>query len=63
MLRDEVSGGSRKLHCEEHHNLCSSRNIIRMIKSRIMKLAGHVESMILRRSSHIILVGRRPLAR
>jgi hypothetical protein len=32
--RDEVTGGWRKLHNEELHNLCSSPNIIRMIRSR-----------------------------
>jgi hypothetical protein len=32
--RDEVIGGWRKLHCEEFHNVYSSPNIIRMIKSR-----------------------------
>jgi hypothetical protein len=32
--RDEVAGGWRKLHNEEHHDLCSSRGIIRIIKSR-----------------------------
>jgi hypothetical protein len=32
--RDEVTGGWRKLHSEELHNLYSSQSIIRMIKSR-----------------------------
>jgi hypothetical protein len=32
--RGEVSGGWRKLHNEELHNLYSSPSIIRMIKSR-----------------------------
>jgi hypothetical protein len=43
--RDEVTGGWRKLHNEELHNLYSSTNIIRMIKSRRMKWAGHVARM------------------
>jgi hypothetical protein len=34
--RDEVTGNWRKLHNEELHNLYSSPNIIRMIKSRRM---------------------------
>jgi hypothetical protein len=40
--RDEVTGGWRKLHNEEHHNLYSSPRIIRMIKSRRMRWAGQV---------------------
>jgi hypothetical protein len=43
--RDEVTGGWRKLHNEELHNLYSSPSIIRMIKSRRMRWAGHVERM------------------
>jgi hypothetical protein len=43
--RDEVTGGWRKLHNEELHNLYSSPNIIRQIKSRQMKWAGHVARM------------------
>jgi hypothetical protein len=42
--RDEVIGSWRKLHNEELHNLYSSSNIIRMIKSR-MKWVGNVERM------------------
>jgi hypothetical protein len=40
--RDEVTGGWRKLHNEELHILYSSPSIIRMIKSRRMRWAGHV---------------------
>jgi hypothetical protein len=40
--RDEVMGDWRKLRNEKVHNLYSSPNIIRMIRSRRMKLAGHV---------------------
>jgi hypothetical protein len=40
--RDEVMGGWRKLHNEELHNLYSSPNIIRMIKSMRMRWAGHL---------------------
>jgi hypothetical protein len=43
--RDEVTGGWRQLHNEELHNLYSSPSIIRMIKSRIIKWAGHVARM------------------
>jgi hypothetical protein len=38
--RNEVTGGWRKLHNEELHNLYSSPNIIRMIKLRRMRLQG-----------------------
>jgi hypothetical protein len=40
--RDEVIGSWRKLHNKELHNLYSSPNIIRMIKPRKMRWAGHV---------------------
>jgi hypothetical protein len=40
--RDEVTGEWRKLHSEELHILYSSPNIIRQIKSRRMRWAGHV---------------------
>jgi hypothetical protein len=43
--RDEVTGGWRKLHNEELHNLYSSPSIIRMIKSRRMRWARHVARM------------------
>jgi hypothetical protein len=43
--RDEVTGGWRKLHNEELHNLYSSSSIIKMIKSRRMRWAGHVARM------------------
>jgi hypothetical protein len=43
--RDEVRGGWRKLHNEELHNSYSSPSIIRMIKSRKMRWAGHVARM------------------
>jgi hypothetical protein len=41
-MRDEVTGGWRKLHNEELHNLYSSPNTIKMIKSRRLSWAGHV---------------------
>jgi hypothetical protein len=41
--RDEVTGGWRKLHNEELHNLYSSLNIIRIIKSRRMQWIGQGE--------------------
>jgi hypothetical protein len=40
--RDEVTGEWNKLHTEELHDLNSSPNIMRVIKSRRMRWAGHV---------------------
>jgi hypothetical protein len=40
--RDEVTGEWRKLHNEELRNLYSSPSIIRIIKSKRMRWAGHV---------------------
>jgi hypothetical protein len=55
------------LHNEELHNLYSSPNIIRMIKSRRMRFAGNVACMGEKRNAYRILVGkpegRRPLGR
>jgi hypothetical protein len=65
--RDEVTGGWRKLRNEQLHNLYSSPSIIRMIKSRRMRYAGHVGRMGKKRNICSILVGkpdgRRPLGR
>jgi hypothetical protein len=55
--RDEVTGGWRKLHNEELHNLYSSPNIIRMIKSRRMRSAEHVARMGDKGNAYRILVG------
>jgi hypothetical protein len=55
--RDEVIGGWRTLHNEELHKLYSSPSIIRMIKSRRMKWAGHVARMG-KRAKYRILVGK-----
>jgi hypothetical protein len=49
--RDEVTGGWRKLHNEELHNIYSSPSIIRMIKSRRMRWAEHVAPMEVMRNA------------
>jgi hypothetical protein len=55
--RDEVSGEWSKLHGEELHNLYSSPYIIRQIKSRRMRWAGHVVHMGEERKVYKVLVG------
>jgi hypothetical protein len=65
--RNGVTGGWRKLHNEELHNLYSSPSIIRIIKSRRMKWAGHVARMGEKMNVYRLLVrkpeGKRPLGR
>jgi hypothetical protein len=56
-MRDKVTGGLRKLHNEKLHNLYSSHNIIRTIKSRRMR--GRVCNTRERKENpYIILVGK-----
>jgi hypothetical protein len=65
--RDEVTGEWRRLHNEELNDLYSSTNIIRVIKSRRLRWAGHVAHMGEGRGAYMILVrrpdGRRPFGR
>jgi hypothetical protein len=65
--RDEVTGEWRRLHNEELNDLYSSPNIIRVIKSRRMRWAGHVVRKAEGRGAYRISVGRhegrRPLER
>jgi hypothetical protein len=51
--REEKSGGWRKLHGKELHNVCSSPNIVRMIKLRSIKCIGHVVYMGAMRRTHV----------
>jgi hypothetical protein len=65
--RDEVTGVWRKLHNGELRNLYSSPDIIRQIKSRRIKLAGHMASMGEGENTYKLVVGtlerKRPLER
>jgi hypothetical protein len=65
--RNEVTEELRKLHNEEVNDLYSSPNIVRVIKSRRMKWAGHVARMEESRGVYRVLVwnpeGKRPLGR
>ena len=67
LRRDEVTGEWRRLHNEELNDLYSSSNIVRVIKSRRMRWAGHVARMGEERGAYRVLVGkpegRRPLGR
>jgi hypothetical protein len=64
--RDEVTGEWRKLHNEELHNLYSSPNIVRVIKSR-MGWAGYVARIVEESGIYRVLVGKpevkRPMER
>ena len=65
--RDEVTGEWRRLHNEELNDLYSSPNIVRVIKSRIMRWAENVARMGEEREMYRVLVGKpegkRPLGR
>jgi hypothetical protein len=50
--RNEVIGGWKSLRNEELHNMYSSPNIIRMMKSRRMRWAGHVAHMKTKRNAY-----------
>jgi hypothetical protein len=65
--RDEVTAEWRKLHNGRLHNLYSSPDIVRQIKARRMRWAGHVARMREGRKFYGVLVekpeGKRPLGR
>jgi hypothetical protein len=56
--RDEVTEELRKLHNRELHDLYSSPSIIRIIKSRRMRWAGHIARMGEKRNAYRLLVGK-----
>jgi hypothetical protein len=56
--RDEVRGKLKKLHSEELHISFSSPSIIRQIKSRRMRWAGHVARMGEERKVYKVLMGQ-----
>jgi len=64
---DEVTGEWRRLHNEQLNNLYTSLNIVRVIKSRRMRWAGHVACMGEERGMFRVFVGKqegkRPLGR
>jgi hypothetical protein len=66
-MKNEGTGDWRKLHNEELNDLYCSPNIVRVIKSRRMKWAGHVARMGERRGVYRVLLGKpectRPLGR
>ena len=65
--RDGVTGEWRKLHNKELNDLYSSPNILRVIKSRRMRWAGHMARVEEGRDVHKVLLGKpevkRPLGR
>ena len=65
--REEVTGEWRKLNSEQPNDLYTSRNFVRVIKSRRMRLAGRVARMVKRRGVYGVLVRKpdwkRPLGR
>ena len=65
--RYEITGAWRKLHNEELNDLYCSSNIVQVIKSRRMRLVGHVACMGERRGVYRVLMekpgGKRPIGR
>jgi hypothetical protein len=56
--KDEMTGEWRKLHNEELRDLYSSPSIIRIMKSRRMRWAGHVARIRAKRNAYELLVGK-----
>jgi hypothetical protein len=55
---EEEEGSWKKLHNDELHSLYSSTNIVRVIKARRMRWAGHMAHMGEGRGVYMVLVGR-----
>jgi hypothetical protein len=55
---DEVTGEWKKLHNEEFHDMYSSPSIIRIIKARRMRWAGHAAQIGEKRKAFRLLVGK-----
>jgi hypothetical protein len=55
---EAVAGGWRRLHNEELHNLYASPNILRVLKSRKIRLARHVAQIGEMRNAYKIVVGK-----
>jgi hypothetical protein len=60
---EEVTGGCRKLHDEELHNLYSSEGIIRVLKSNRMRWTGLIECKGQMKNAHKKSEGKIPLGR
>jgi hypothetical protein len=64
---DKIIAGWKRMHNVELQDLCSSRNIILVIKPKRQKWAGYVAHMVERRGAYKVLVGKpegkRPLGR
>jgi hypothetical protein len=57
LKKDEVTWEWRKIHQKELNDLYSSPNIVRMIKSSIMRRAGHVAQVLEKKCVHKVLDG------
>ena len=66
-MREEATGEWRRLHNDELNDVYSSPNIVRVIKSTLIRRAGHVARMGEERGVYRVLVGKpegtRPLGR
>jgi hypothetical protein len=58
--KDELTGGWRKLHNEELHDLYSLPSVIGIISYRMMRWAGNIARIGCKRKTYSLLVGRNP---